>query len=144
MGNMDNIYREILKYIILNPDSRILGWIWQYHPQFSHFVDIFGICLKNMSQNRPLFDKHFLKKSISYESWGQATRLKSCAYGSSSYGLFIKKWSIADLITKNRRFLFIKKSEHFFWGKTCFANRGFFGLFMKDYVFLFEYSNIFL
>ena len=45
----------------------------------------------NMSQNRPFFDKHFLKKSISHESWGQATRLKSCAYGSSSYGLFIEK-----------------------------------------------------
>ena len=62
-----------------------------------------------------------------------------------------KKWSIADLITKNRRFLFIKKSGHFFFGKTCFANRGFFGMFMKDYVFVLdpqyiflEYSNIFL
>ena len=46
---------------------------------------------KNASQNRPFFEKHFLKKSISRESWGQATRLKSCVYGSSSYGLFIEK-----------------------------------------------------
>ena len=62
-----------------------------------------------------------------------------------------KKWPRADLITKNRRFLFIKSSGHFFGGKTCFANRGFFGLQTKDYVFLLEpqyifleYSNIFL
>ena len=62
-----------------------------------------------------------------------------------------KKRSDADLITKNRRFLFIKNSEHFFFGKTCFANRGFFGLFMKENVFVLEpqyifleYSNMFL
>ena len=62
-----------------------------------------------------------------------------------------KKWPRADLITKNRRFLFVKSSGHFFCWKTCFANRGFFGLQTKDYVFLLEpqyifleYSNIFL
>ena len=54
-----------------------------------------------------------------------------------------KKCSIADLITKNRRFLFIKSSGLFFW-KTTFANRGFFGLFMKDYVFVLEPQQMFL
>ena len=62
-----------------------------------------------------------------------------------------KKWPRADLITKKRRFLFVKSLGHFFCWKTCFANRGFFGLQTKDYVFLLEpqhifleYSNIFL
>ena len=66
-------------------------------------------------------------------------------------GFSSKKWPRADLITKNRRFLFVKSSGHFFFWKTCFANRGFFGLQTKDYVFLLEpqyifleYSNIFL
>ena len=55
-----------------------------------------------------------------------------------------KKWPQADLITKNWRFLFVKSSGHFFVWKTCFANRGFFGLQTKDYVFLLEPQYIFL
>ena len=88
---MDNRYRETLKTIILNPDSQILGQIRPYNAPFVHFPSMLGHFLKNVSQNRPFFEKHFLKKSISRESWGQATRLKSCVYGSSSYELFIKK-----------------------------------------------------
>ena len=88
---MDKIYRETLKTIILNPDPQILGQIRPYNAPLLHFSSILGHLLKNAPQNRPFVEKHFLKKSISRESWGQATRLKSCVCGSSSYGLFIKK-----------------------------------------------------
>ena len=62
-----------------------------------------------------------------------------------------KKWSIADHITKKNRFFRIQSAEPLFLWKTTFANSGFFGLFMKDYVFVLgpqyiflEYSNMFL
>ena len=97
MGKQLRQFGEILKK--KTPHRNSLQNDVLYSPPISHgdpfreqksFLYFWCIFRKNTSQNGPLFGKHFLKKSISYESWGQATRLKSCAYGCSSYELFIQ------------------------------------------------------
>ena len=89
--------RTHLKMFIHSVGARI-SYSDQYSVEFEPNFEIlghFGTLFENVSQNGSFFDKLFLKKSISYERWGQATMRKSCVYGSSHYELVIKKVDVS-------------------------------------------------
>ena len=74
------------------------------HP--NHFLYIF-MDFGHFREKYKNIGKHFLKKSLPYETWGQTPMLKRMVYGSSSYEVFSK------ILQKHRNLLSIL---HFFWG----------------------------
>ena len=102
--------------------------------EFGLNFEILGHFSKKCPNLGPFPTNSFWKSRPTIRSRGKATMLKRCVYGSFQYQLFNKKMTFRRTHSKNWKLCLINKTEGIFFRKTTFANRGFWGVFMRVYV----------